>query len=460
MNHGVDPSLRQRTTVNLRIDPKVVLASQLLQCNQVELEQALEAELCENPALERLDETDEPIDEERALKAIAPDELRPTGEDYEVRRSLPGGTFDESFDWLDLASSPESLTDHLLAQLVPQLPARLRAAAESVIGSLDDRGYLTTPIEEIALQAEVPIEDAQGLVRMLKSCEPAGVGAGSLRECLWLQLRGAATYEEVLARAIIAKRFDDLVARNVRALARAFRVLPEVIESAFEVIRQLKPNPADGFGTRPLTQIAESAATPDLILRYQTSGWLVEVRGAGPESLTVSRAYRERIEEARGLARVSQQERRHCTEYVARAHRFIEALEQRRRTMRKIGEYLIEHQSGFVATGDCKFLAPLTRAQVAEGIGVHESTVSRATQGKFVQIGTGEVVGFDVFFRPALRVQQMISEILATENPARPLSDEAIARMLAERGVVVARRTVNKYRDRNRMLSSRRRKSA
>lgn len=460
MNHGVDPSLRQRTNVNLRIDPKVVLSSQLLQCNQVELEQALATELNENPALERLDETEEPIDAERALKALAPDELKPVGEDYEVRRSLPGGTFEDSFDWLDLASSPESLTDHLLAQLTPQLPARLRGAAEGVVGSLDDRGYLTTPIEEIALQAEVSIEDAQAIVRMLKACEPSGVGAATLRECLWLQLRGATRYEEMLARAILAKRFDDLVARNVRALARSFRVLPEVIEAAFEVIRELKPNPAEGFGVRSFTQVAESAATPDLILHYRTTGWSVEVRGAGPESLTVSRAYRERLDEARGLSRVSPHERRHCAEYVARAHRFIEALEQRRRTMRKIGDYLIQRQSGFVATGDCKFLEPLTRAQVAEAIGVHESTVSRATQGKFVQIGTGEVVGFDVFFRPALRVQQMIAEILATENPSRPLSDEAIARMLAERGVVVARRTVNKYRDRNRLLSSRRRKSA
>jgi RNA polymerase sigma-54 factor len=460
MNHGTDTSLRQRTGVNLRIDPKVVLASRLLQCNRAQLEEALEAELAENPALERLDDTGEPVDTVRALKAVAPEELRPSGEDYEVRRSLPAGTFEEGVDWLELARAPESLADHLTAQMALRVPPRLARAVETLVGSLDDRGYLAAPVEELALQAGVSIDDAQELVRLLKGCEPAGVGARNLRECLWLQLRGTTGFYEALARAILAKRFDDLVANNLRAIARAFRVLPEVVEQALAVIRSLRPNPVEGFpagGHRPLPA---EAATPDLILRYRATGWLVEVHGPGPEALAVSRAYRERLEAARGLRSVPPSERRHCAEYVSRAERFIEALEQRRRTIRRIGEHLIERQTGFIATGDCRFLQPMTRARIAQGIGAHESTVSRATQGKFVQIATGEVVAFDVFFRPALRVQQMIAEILATENPASPLSDEAISRALAGRGVPVARRTVNKYRDRNRVLSSRRRKSA
>lgn len=128
--------------------------------------------------------------------------------------------------------------------------------------------------------------------------------------------------------------------------------------------------------------------------------------------------------------------------------------------MTKIGEYLVQQQGGFVATGDYAFLAPLTRSQMAKDLGVHESTISRATSDKFVQIGNGEVVSFDVFFKPALRVQKMIEDILQSENPANPLSDERIAEMLAERGVVIARRTVNKYRDKTKLLSSRKRRYA
>ncbi|HLO98784.1 MAG TPA: hypothetical protein VK171_09345, partial [Fimbriimonas sp.] len=122
--------------------------------------------------------------------------------------------------------------------------------------------------------------------------------------------------------------------------------------------------------------------------------------------------------------------------------------------------YLIENQSGFVSTGDAAFLQPLTRTQMARDLGMHESTISRATQGKFAQLANGEVISFEVFFKPALRIQKMIEEILATENPDNPLSDERIAQILAGKGVQVARRTVNKYRDRTKLLSSRKRRSA
>ena len=128
--------------------------------------------------------------------------------------------------------------------------------------------------------------------------------------------------------------------------------------------------------------------------------------------------------------------------------------------MGRVGRYLLERQSGFIETGEYRFLTSMTRTQLARALDLHESTISRATMGKFVQIANGEVVPFEAFFKPALRVQKMIEEILAHENPNAPLSDERIAQMLAERGVVVARRTVNTYRDRTKLLSSRRRRTA
>lgn len=128
--------------------------------------------------------------------------------------------------------------------------------------------------------------------------------------------------------------------------------------------------------------------------------------------------------------------------------------------MLKVGEYLTNKQESFITTGRYSFLRPLTRSQMAADIGLHESTVSRATAGKFVQIATGEVVSFEVFFKPALRVQKLVEEILESEDPNEPLSDEEVSQILAKRGFNIARRTVNKYRSQLRLLSSRARRSA
>jgi RNA polymerase sigma-54 factor len=184
------------------------------------------------------------------------------------------------------------------------------------------------------------------------------------------------------------------------------------------------------------------------------------VKGVDPSDLTLNREYRKRFKELNTMEKPPKDEKRHVTHYVQRAEDFIGCVHQRKRTLRKIGEYLIENQPSFVTTGSYEFLRPLTRTKMAEDLGIHESTVSRATMDKYVQLSSGEVVPFEVFFKPALRVQKMIEEILQHENPDNPLSDEAIARLLEQKGVQVARRTVNKYRDRTKLLSSRKRKSA
>lgn len=182
--------------------------------------------------------------------------------------------------------------------------------------------------------------------------------------------------------------------------------------------------------------------------------------GLSPTSLTINRAYSRRLEQISSRNSADRSEVAHLRQFVDRARNFIEALDQRRRTLIRIGEYLIQHQSGFVVTGEYRHLKPLTRGKVAQALGLHESTVSRSTTDKFVQIPTGEVVSFDVFFRPAMRVQKMIEEILSVEEPGEALSDERIAQILEQRGIQVARRTVNKYRNRHKLLSSRLRRTA
>lgn len=461
MRQGLHQSQRVETGVGLRVDPKVVLSSQVLQCSQQELEQLIEAELVENPALEQLQDDSEPISEETLLRAVAPHELKPSSEDFEFRRSLPQDE-PETTDWIELASTTSTLWEHLRAQLLTMVPSELSYVAEYAIECINEKGYLTSPPEEIALGAQCSMEDVEQVLAALKQCEPAGVGAFDLQECLLLQLRDADTVETKLARAIVKSHFDDFIARRKMRISRRYRVFPEVVEEAFQEILGLVPYPGEGFSassyTRP--QARSWGVQPDLVFRLSENGWEIAIKGPDATSFSINRMYRQRFRQLKSMERAPSDEKQHIGEYVQRASTFIQSIQQRRKTLKRIGEYLLEHQLGFISTGSYQFLTPLTRSKMGEDIEMHESTISRATMNKYVQIANGEVVPFEVFFKAALRIQKMIQEILETENPSNPLSDEQIAKLLADKGVVVARRTVNKYRDKTKLLSSRKRRSA
>ncbi len=462
MAQGIGNWTKLETGIGLRVDPKVVLASQILQCTQQELDQAIDVELGDNPALERLQEDFEPISDEAILRAVAPHELRPGSEDFEFRRSLPND--DDHFDWIDLAATTTSLWEHLRAQVLPMIPKDLEPLGEFMVECVNEKGYLSTPVEEISLSTNYSLEEVAVVLEAIRQCEPAGIGASTVEECLLLQLRDADTVEKKLARQILKHHLDDFLARKTGKIVRKYRVMPEVVDAAFAEILQLSPYPGEAYSVCPNGHAAMvtrmPSVVPDLVLSLDETGWHVDVRGADPNSLSINRTYRDRYESLRTASNVSRDERKHVQDYVKRAATFIQSVYQRRRTLRRIGEYLVEHQAGFVSTGQYQFLRSLTRTQMAKDLGIHESTVSRATMGKFVQISNGEVVSFDVFFKPALRIQKMIEDILALENPNSPLSDEQIAAMLKKKGVDVARRTVNKYRDRNKQLSSRKRRTA
>lgn len=460
MSHGVRNWTRIESGLGLRVDPKIVLTSQILALTQQELEQAIDVELNENPALERLEDEQAPVTDEAILKAIAPQELQPASEDFEFYRSTPN---DEDFDWTDLASTTTSLWEHLRAQLLAMVPKNLEPLAEYMVECINEKGYLATPVEEISLATSYSLEEVESVLVQLRKCEPAGVGASTVEECLLLQLRDDDTIERKLARLILKHHLDDFLARKSLRIARRYRVVPDVVDAAFAEILKLNPYPGETFSPCQVTTsraVRMPSVVPDLILSHDETGWHVDVRGADPNSLSINRAYRVRFEQMRKSTNSPKEERRHVNEYVRRAANFIQCVHQRRLTLRRIGEYLLEHQAGFVTTGQYQFLKPLTRTQLARDLAVHESTISRATMGKFVQIGNGEVVAFEVFFKPALRIQKMIEDILATENPSNPLSDEQIAAILKKKGVEVARRTVNKYRDRTKLLSSRKRRTA
>lgn len=457
MNIGYRTS--QRVETGLRVDPKLLLSSQVLQLTQQELEQMIETELNENPALERIATEDDPLTDRMIEKSVAGRDLKPRGDDRELWRSLP--TDDDTPSWIELASSDITLGEHVSGQLLAKLPSGLRGVGEFVVGCLNPNGYLYEPIEEIALGANCSIEEAEFVVHELKKCEPAGIGANGIQESLLLQLRHIDTLEGKIARRIVRDHLDLFTNGKQLKLAKKYSVTLDVIDQVFALILGCNPFPGESFQHSSSTSESRlPAIQPDIVLSRTEQGWDVAVKGPSSMEFSLNGYYKKRLAELQEDRQKDKDERRHLSHFVERASNFIECLEQRHRTMFRIGQYLIENQGGFVTTGDATFLLPLTRTQLAHDLSLHESTISRATQGKFVQLANGETVSFDVFFKPALRVQKMIEEILATENPDNPLSDERIAQILASKGVHVARRTVNKYRDRTKLLSSRKRRTA
>lgn len=458
---SVGQSVKQRHELKhrLSVDPKVVMQGRLLELNQAELDAAVDVEIMENPALTRLDDP-EPITQEEVLKKVAPQELAPSGDWHEGKRSLPS---DEPSSWIELAARQTSLDEHLFASLLPMLPPNLQSVGEYAIHSLDERGYLDISQEELAYEAGCTLEEAELVIKALQSCDPPGIGASTLCECLKLQLQGDDTVT-VVARLILSEAWEEFIAGRHQRIARKLGAVLPLVKRACQRIKSLTPYPADSFGTSHYLPSASVPTTADLQIQRSEMGWKVTVQGISSDFLGIEPFYRKKMNEIeagdmRGSAHQNE-EARHVVIFVKRANEFIDAVKIRSKTMHRIGAYLANEQAGFLSTGSYRFLKSLTRSKMAKDLGLHESTVSRATAGKHIQVPSGEVVAFEVFFKPALRVQKLIEEILENENPSNPLSDEAISVLLSEMGVSVARRTVHKYRDRARLNSSRRRRAA
>lgn len=447
--HRLDPRQDIKTSVGVRVDPKLIVSGRVLELSQVELVQAIETEIAENPALEMLGE-EELITDEDVLRVVAPCELVPGSAERECVRSMPPEEQGHT-DWLDLVRAQPDQYSSILSQMQLELRAELRHCAEYLVGSLDDNGYLELTREEIALDCGCSLEEADEAMQALKRCTPAGVGAADLQECLMLQLRRPDEPAALIAKRMVRDHWDLVVSRRIRDIAKRLGIDEEWIVQGFAYIATLKPYPLE---TPSTSHVSAAPIRPDLVLELEESGWRISTRGPSAQTLTISRSYLQALQDS------NRDTRRHAAEMVERAQGFMQALEHREKMLIRIGKKLIEELGGFVATGQYQFLQPFTRAKLAELLEVHESSISRATHGKFVRIHTGEVLPFEVFFRPALRVQKLIQEILEAENPGRPFSDSQIAELLKEKGVIVARRTVNKYRDQRKLLSSRHRRMA
>ena len=354
---------------------------------------------------------------------------------------------------MDLQAVQSSLADHLVAQvgLLP-LTKRDAALAEAVVASLDDDGYLRTPLAEIldvvaAPEIDPPAteEDLRIALSQVQSLEPAGVGARSLQECLLLQLETIDCEDaRGLAYRIIEDHLPLLAARDSNGLVRATACTAAEVGAALDCIRRLDPRPGLRFGAAQTQYV-----TPDVIVRKLRGKWTTNLNSAVVPKVRLNRVYAEMFQRSRSA------QHGEMAAHLNEARWAISNVEQRFATILSVAEAIVARQSQFLEYGPLA-MKPLGLREIADAVGVHESTVSRVTNNKYMATPLG-VFEFKFFFSRAMAtasggecsataIRGLIQDLINTESPQNPLSDAELARRLARQGIVVARRTVTKYR--------------
>jgi RNA polymerase sigma-54 factor len=462
--------LRPTLKPELKISPRLILANILLQLSSLELDQAVAQELNENPALEAEEGFRCPRCGQLSASPLCPYCTESTSEPSEMRFdwadfSYEGGTLGddaENFDVFSQVAADVSLVDYLKAQARLLLVHEDLPLASHLVESLDEHGYLGCDLDELASQCGVSSSKVEQVLKQIQQLDPPGIGARNLRECLCLQLQQlqAEGISNAWAQTIISDHLNALARHDYRGIARKLGTTEEEIaESASFIQNNLLPYPAQAYKGPPWQRPGEGAlyVRPDIVITPAGEGeeepYRVEIWEAERYALRVSSFYeRLALQAKRGESTFSQQERQHILGSLERARRFLDCLRQRWLTLERIAGYLAEVQAEFLACGQ-RALRPLTRAEVADTLGLHESTVSRAVANKYAQLPNGQIIPMSEFFDSSLAIKDVIQELIANEET--PLSDQAITDKLTAMGYSIARRTVTKYRRAMRVLPAR-----
>jgi RNA polymerase sigma-54 factor len=457
--------LRQTLKPDLKISPRLILANTLLQLPSIELEQAIAQELHENPALE-LEERFRCPQCGRVLRGtICPYCADNTPEPPEVQFDWSGSSYgsddSETFDIFSQVATDVSFTESLKLQARLLVPEECLPLAFHIVESLDEHGYLSCGLDEIADQFVIPLAQVERALEYVQQLEPPGVAARNLQECLRLQLdqlrsEGAS---HPWAETIVAHHLETLARRDYRRIARKLKITEEEVEEAAHFIQDnLLPYPAQAYTGPAWKRPVEGQVyiRPDVVILHNEekvedrgiadeNPYRVEIWEAERYALRVSSFYERLASQARlKESGLSEEEREHIVGSLMRARRFLDCLRQRWLTLERIVEYLTEVQVDFLGQGR-RALRPLTRAEVADDLGLHESTVSRAIANKYAQLPEGQIIPLSDFFDGSLAIKDVIRELI--ENETEPQSDQAVADKLAAMGYPIARRTVTKYRE-------------
>ncbi len=478
-------SLRQE----MKINPRLYQAMDLLYMPLLDLQQHLKQELLNNPFLDLVDEEEDEGEEgeEVEVEAEATEEKDTGADEIDWEEILldgfdAGGRREEHEEkeyYEPVTVDTRDLADHLGDQIaLLELTPRQQMLAEEFIGNVNEDGYLACPVEDI-LQGmndvlrtaiedagfeagedvpEYTMTEAEEMLRTLQSLDPPGVAARDLRECLMLQLKDAGLEHSVPFR-LVRDCFEELINHRWSEISKRFGITPADVQRAADEIKKLDPKPGLRYSAG-----GDNYIIPDLVVDKIEGKYHVFLNDANLPRLKLSRAYQEI---ARDKKKFEGENKEFISSKLNSANWMIQAIEQRRQTMLKVMNYIVDRQRDFFDRG-VQYLKPLTLREVAEVINMHESTVSRVTNEKFVQTPRG-VLPLKFFFSSGLSttggedvsargIKAQIQKLVADEDPKHPLTDQAIVNILKESGVQIARRTVAKYRDQLGVLSARMRK--
>jgi RNA polymerase sigma-54 factor len=479
----------------LRVNPRLYQAMDMLYMPMMDLQQHLKQELLSNPFLELL-EPEEEQQEEKTQEQKKEETQKDDEVDWEeiLLNGFEVGGQREQFEQLEyiepVTVETTNLVDHLREQLqMIELTPRQRLLSEEFLGNMNDDGYLAASLEEILGSINQVVEahfageadDAEGedadepaagppdealysmsdveeMLAIIQRLDPPGVGARDLRECLLLQMRDQADGDSLTFR-LVHDAFPDLIAHRWNDLAKRFGVEPAKVQAAADELARFDPKPGLKYSDR-----GDGYIIPDLIVDKIDGRYHVFLNDTGVPRLRLSRVYQEI---ARDKKKMTAENREFIASKMNSANWMIQAIEQRRQTMLKVMNFIVDRQREFFEKG-IEHLRPLTLREVAEVINMHESTVSRVTNEKYVQTPRG-VLPLKFFFSSALTtasgedasarsIRAKLEKMVAEEQASKPLTDQQIVHLFQEQGIQIARRTVAKYRDQLGILPARMRK--
>ncbi len=456
------PTLQLKLGQTLTMTPQLQQAIRLPQLPVLDLNAQIQEAIEENIMLEMADLPDVPrtnAENTAEVEVIKPEDTWQTSPAERSQDSSWSGEGRPISDFAD--ESGETLREHLLWQLeLEHFTPRETVIGEALIDAINDDGYLTLSLEEIrdsfSAEAGFTVEEVEGALQKVQRLDPAGVGARTLSECLLLQLEQLDPETPNLPLAVeLARDHLDLIADQQYAeLRRSHRASEEELEEALALVRSCHPKPGLSVATG-----ATEYVIPDVFVRKIDGRWQVEISATGVPRISVNQKYAELL---RGNS-----DHQVLRSQLQEARWLVRSLEIRNETLLKVASCIVARQQEFLDHGE-EAMKPLVLRDVAEAIGMHESTVSRVTTSKYMHTPRG-VFEFKYFFSSHLSsvdgddqsstaVRAKIRKLIGAENPAKPLSDSKIANMLAEEGIKVARRTVAKYREGMKIASSSERK--
>ncbi len=474
-------SLSQKFSLQQKLSPQQIQYQKLLQLNTLALEQRIKTELELNPILEEdleLKETEPLEDAEDIDYNDEQDEF--TLEDYmndeDEYDDYSSQNTEQQYDPVgSYTASKVSVADHLMDQLaLLDIDENEHRLGEEIIGNLDEDGYLKRELNEIVedLQLfdhiEVELEKAEALLKKIQSFDPVGVACRSLQECLLVQLQHSSydPYYTFLAEQMLRENYEDFVNKRFELLQSKMNLSQETLRSVLDIIHKLNPKPGEGnIDSLELNQI-----TPDFIIEKDRDKFIIQLNDKNMPVVTVNKTYVAMLEANKWKKNLSPKDKgthKFLREKFESARWFIACIEQRRDTMMKTMQAIVERQYDFFESG-AKHLKPMVYKDIADMIGMDISTISRVVNGKFVQStqGTHEL---KYFFSEGLStdsgeevsnkfIKERIKEIVDNEDKSSPMSDDKIADILNEDGVHIARRTIAKYREQLRIPVARMRK--